>query len=501
MTGLLGLAWTYLAGILIAHYLLETARRHQVESAWFILAGVATLAAVVQRGRGMTDREGDAAPFWPLAVSAIAASAVLYARSLWIGPLSDDYTLLELAPGLSGGWEFFRPLPLTVWWVVHPVLGTPGLHALNIVLHGLNAALLYRLLLAVSPGSGRAYALAGAAMFFAFPAAVESVAWSAGIFDVALVTGSLIFLTSLVNDGPRARLITIASFVAAVLCKETAAALPVLGWALSCRQRVDRTGLIVVTVVAIAYGGIRMLSATVPAVDEPVSYLAKEMLVRPFATLGVPWTTAEVAASPLVFGVLPAFVIATLVAGYALRPALGVLPLVPAVWVVAAITPLMGSFFVTANLEGSRYVYLPLVGWILLVTELAAHQRWRTARQLALAAMVAIAAAGAYGTWRHQTAWVNAASLRDRVLEEARSALTNAGCESGAFLNVPDNVDGAFVFRNGFVEAARAVGIAAERSTSPTGVGCGFEWTGAEFRAGALGSKLGDVGARGSEPR
>jgi hypothetical protein len=155
------------------------------------------------------------------------------------------------------------------------------------------------------------------------------------------------------------------------------------------------------------------------------------------------------------------------------------------VWVVAAVAPLLGTLFVTADLEGTRYLYLPLVGWAMLLSELAAHQASKRARQLGLAAIVIIAAAGTYGTWRHQTAWVQAAALRDRVLAEAGSAMSRTACTSAAFFELPDNVDGAFVFRNGFIEAARTMGVGAvEATVKPETDRCWFEWTSSGFRNG-----------------
>jgi hypothetical protein len=481
--GLLGAAWFYLAAILFRHYAAGTAARHQVESAWFILAGLATLVAV-SRGSPPAAEQPPVARIAPLVVLVgIMASAVLFLRSFRVGPLSDDYTLLEMAPGLSGGWEYFRPLPLTVWSIVHPLAGATGLHALNIALHGLNAALVYRLAISLSSHSGSAFAIAGAALFLTFPAAVEAVTWSAGIFDVSLVTWSLLFLTSLLKETPRARVLTMASFTAALLSKETAAALPLLGWALAFRNHVDRKALGAATGIGAAYAVARLLQSDLPAMNAPLTFVIKESLARPFGTLGAPWTTGELESAAVLFGVVLPLVVATLVVAYALHAVIGVRPIVPLVWVVAAVAPLLGTFFVSGDLEGSRYLYLPLVGWALMLTELAAHQVSKHGRQLALAAVAGLASVGAYGSWRHQTAWLEAAALRDLVLSEARSAMARTSCESAVFVAVPDNLRGAFVFRNGFVQAARGAGVKVELSSSSLeNAACSFEWTEAGFR-------------------
>jgi hypothetical protein len=310
------------------------------------------------------------------------------------------------------------------------------------------------------------------------------VTWSAGIFDVILVTWSLMFLTSLLDDTPRARTITLMSFAAALLSKETAVALPLLGWALAFRGRVDRRALAGATAVAGVYALVRLQQAELPALDGPLTFIAKEFLARPFATLGVPWTSAEVASAAVLVGILIPLLVAGLLVGYALQPTIGIRPIVSAVWVIAGVTPLMGTLFVTADLEGTRYLYLPLVGWAVLLSELAAHQASGRARQLALAALAGIVSVGAYGSWRHQTAWLEAAAFRDVVLSEARAAMASGSCESWVFGAVPESLHGAFVFRNGFVEAARQAGFKAELSSSSPedGRSCRFEWTDAGFR-------------------
>src|SRR6476469_1034776 len=80
----------------------------------------------------------------------IGGAFALYQPAMRIGLLSDDYALLmwprrlELAPR---DWGQIRPLPILAWWLLAGVTTasrTPAaLHALNIGLHGLNAALVF----------------------------------------------------------------------------------------------------------------------------------------------------------------------------------------------------------------------------------------------------------------------------------------------------------------------------------------------------------------------
>jgi hypothetical protein len=73
--------------------------------------------------------------------------------------------------------------------------------------------------------------------------------------------------------------------------------------------------------------------------------------------------------------------------------------------------------------------------------------------------------------------WQQAADLRNRVLAEARTVRGNAGCSEATFSKVPDSVDGAYVFRNGFPEAIG--GSALQPTTVPPE--CSFTWAGDGF--------------------
>ena len=191
---------------------------------------------------------------------AIAISVALYWPTLWLGLLSDDYVLLEL-PLLPGDrWEFVRPLPLLLWSVVHPVAGPPGLHALNVILHGVNGALLAALTLAIVPAARFGVGLLAAALFLMCPLAVEPVAWAAGVFDTLLVTWALAYLLALVYaPGPRWAIAgALVCLSAALATKESAVALPLLGALLAIRRRVSWMAIAASAAVCAVYATLRV---------------------------------------------------------------------------------------------------------------------------------------------------------------------------------------------------------------------------------------------------
>ena len=111
----------------------------------------------------------------PLALVAGVATAgvVLYYPVLRVGLLSDDFLLLDWASSgqiLPGAWEFVRPVPLAIWAALSAVLPASAvpaaLHAVNLTLHIVNAALVMRF--AMILGLTRDRALAASLIFVAW---------------------------------------------------------------------------------------------------------------------------------------------------------------------------------------------------------------------------------------------------------------------------------------------------------------------------------------------
>jgi hypothetical protein len=179
---------------------------------------------------------------------------VLYLPSLPGGFISDDYTMLfgahdasasgnaiaqvarTFLSGLATGSHQYRPLTIASFVASYAVSGidASGWRAVNIVLHGLNAALVSLLAAQLLGGPARrdaAAAMAAGLLFAAFPPSVEAVAWIAGRFDGLTLFFSLLSACAFVrcrawND--RFGALSLAAAVCAFLSKEAAAILPVL---------------------------------------------------------------------------------------------------------------------------------------------------------------------------------------------------------------------------------------------------------------------------------
>jgi hypothetical protein len=144
--------------------------------------------------------------------------------------------------------------------------------------------------------------------------------------------------------------------------------------------------------------------------------------------------------------------------------------------VLAAVAPVFTYFFISGQLEGARYVYLAECGWALLVAQLMRTTTdYVTQNTLALACVAGAAIVTSSLTLEHElSVWRRAADLRDHVLNEAHGSILNGRCAVAHFSDVPDSVDGAYVFRNGFREA---LGLRGDEA-SPE---CNFTWNGGRF--------------------
>jgi hypothetical protein len=476
--------------------------RHRVEAAWMILVALGLVTAALAAPR--FNRHQEASPeatsrgsLYGALAAAIALSVTLYWPAFSIGLLSDDFVLLgrswseTVSPRV---WEFYRPLPLLLWKVLFPIGGPAALHALNILLHGLNAWLVARLARRLEH-TALVSSIAGF-VFLAFPAAVEPVAWNSGIFDVAMVTLGLLYLhacAATVSNSvaqprssvqselrPRPRTVLKPSLLltAALLTKETAVALPLIAAILSFRVRIPARTLLASLVVTVAYVMLRIWAGMPTPLRAPpmLRYAVKEVIVRPFASLGIPWTGHELAAHPVLLGAVTASVLTTLVYLYCLRPSAGARAVIGPAIVLSGVLPLWQILFISDDLEGSRYLYLPLVGWSLLMADLVAHRGTRM-RLYSCAVVALLATSGVWGVRQHLAPWQEAAHIRDVVLHSAWEKLSESACSEVRFENVPETVAGAFIFRNGLPQALQQTRPTEPGLTAP----CTLVWTDGRF--------------------
>lgn len=468
-------------------------RRHNVEAAGFIFVFFAILA-VPSSTRAEASTTPAGLPHPRIVAALTLAAAALYIRSVGVGLLSDDYVLRAWV--LEGrlfamGSSFTRPVALALWRIVFLLGGGAiSLHLLNLVLHAANAWLAARLSSRV--GLAPAGVVIATLVFVAWPTQVEPVVWASGIFDVLSTTWMLMALLVCARATPlvwRDVAIVCGLAVAALLTKESAVALPLLavlvmplprrgiaGWT---RTLMIGGAIAATTVIYLAW---RFAAGLPMSGTSKVSrYVIKEQLSRTFGTLAVPLPEAFIQDHAVIALVVSAGVIVLVTRAIVAARRLSAAHAVAVrglLWCVVAPAPAIGFLFIGAMLEGSRYLYLPALGWGWIVA--GAFEALPARRGLRWTATAVIASMFAMATLQQQrslSGWRAAAAERDRILAEAARLDTANPCASITVADLPRTLAGAQLFTNGFEEAFRN-----RRPPAPAGRDCRWQWTGATFR-------------------
>ena len=185
---------------------------------------------------------------WPRVVP--AAVVGLLAALLYLPALSNDFVnwdddrlvvdnpAVTRGDGLGRIWSTVElpasfpnyPLTFTTYWLEHRLWGLNprGYHAVNVLLHGVNAALVVLLLYAL--GCGAWVATLAGALFAVHPMQVESVAWVAERKNVlstaAFLAALLAYLRHRVSGRPAWYAAALVLFAAALLAKTATVVLP-----------------------------------------------------------------------------------------------------------------------------------------------------------------------------------------------------------------------------------------------------------------------------------
>jgi hypothetical protein len=473
--GWLALAAAAYTAALVIRYFVSHGPRFQVESAFFIFVGLGVTAVLLRRD----DSGGHALPGRLrhealLAVAFVAAAFAVYAPAMRIGLLSDDFVIARWAERFElvhlDATGFVRPGAPVFWWILQKLPGdfAAAAHAANVVLHGLNAALVS--LVASRIGLPRAEAAAAGAMFAVSAGLSEAVVWASGVQDVLMTTLALAAVALATAERPRIVPAALAG-AAALLVKETAIVIPALaalvvlahGGFQSARRY--RNALAVLMVISLVYVGARLAAGMPPSFFEVADwqYFIKQLIASSFATLGAPWTD-DWGRTHAVLAIVRAVSILALAAAAFVRWRRGDATFraaaACAAWVLAGVAPAFSFFYVGPQLEGARYLYLPATGFTILLALLAGLAAARlgvTVRPAAIGLIAGVLAVPCLPAIASDLGrWEAAAAARQSVLARAPEQAARAGCTSFAAEGEADNVSGAYVFRHG-LEVALAI--------------------------------------------
>jgi len=338
--------------------------------------------AVEHRPAGPVSRAAAGAPVnWPAVAGVAAALVVLvcapfFAVTTFIG---DDHLFLAYARYAPNplvafvrdqhGGEFYRPLPMLLWWVLGRLAPrTPALFAaVALALHAAAAALLARLIVVIR--GDRRVAATAALLFFVAPLPREAAYWFAASTDLL----AAVFVLGALAATVRGRTgLAVALGAGACWSKETAVVLPLLAVVVlvmgvrQVRPRDVARRALPLLGVACAYALARTLvlhglggsGDTAAAPGAKLVQLAAGLLhvMTGTQTLG---TVPALAVGLLVWALLLG---ATAREAWRSRPVLATGPVLILALVALAVAPLVAAPWIV----GARYFYFPaaLIAWL-----------------------------------------------------------------------------------------------------------------------------------------
>jgi len=422
-----------------------------------------------RRGPGLLDVGAS------LLIAGVVAAVFLQSANYYF--LSDDFVLLKQAgyisysfrgifgPGSDGA---YRPVTHLFMRVVHTWAGSRPIawHFTELALHTANSILVFataRLL-----GLSRYGAIFAGSLFAVHGTRPEAVVWLAGRADLLaaffVLLGILCFISFWNRSGVTAWLYYFASLVlmtAAILSKESAYTFPLLlvAFLVSKNALREKRGIyalipfFAVTAALLAWriillggvGGYRNSSGNPEALSMSVISVVKALALRLPAVLFFPINWSHEPGT--IFGLVMILYLAALVWLSRARVNSRAF-LIPLGFLLALALPPLSQLLIGADLQKARLLYLPLLGFCLLlataVEGLKLKSRWVVA--ITILAFNAIAIFHNLGTWKEAS-------------QQASAACRMAAACTGriAVVGLPASRNGVYFFANGFPECVELV--------------------------------------------
>ncbi len=426
----------------------------------FALSGIALLAWPVRKAHHPSPANVTL-PAWLVPVTLAAAAVAAYARTLHFPFLADDYdhlphafhatsatlTALFTQPAAD---RFFRPAVFIAYAAEARIaaLARAPWHAFSIALHLAVSLLVY--LFARRRNFAMLPALAAAALFLLHGSRPEAVTWIAAQFDL---WAAFFFLLALLAFEKKRYLLSLAPLLLALLSKESAYVYPLI---LLLLLRIDRIPLarwprlaapsFLLTAAVFLYrwhilggiGGYRNIGTNRPYIlTFDFLRTTKALTARLSAALEFPinWT------HPLEW-----WLIATLIAALAAWATLAATnPDRRKLWfslgfILLSALPVHEFLLIGADLEKSRVLYLPSVGYALLFAAALEAARPR----VAIAAACAILAFQIAALEHNLNIWDEVSHLAERTCQTVAAIQGPA-----AVSDIANTVDGVYFLHTG----------------------------------------------------
>ncbi len=425
----------------------------------------------------------------------LLTATAIYFRNLGTCFLSDDFDFLALIRR-AGPWSketlfgFLKAFgvlrPLTVAsnavdfqiWGMDPV----GHHLTNILLHAANSFLVFLLILKL--GRKAEVSVACALMFVAYPVHMESVSWISSRSDLLCAFFYLLALLAYLRERKSTSLghwPSLIFFCLALASKEMAMSLPLILILLDIafpQQKVRspekqwRTYIPYFGLLA-AYlmfrflflggmGGYTESQHHLLRFDSSSVIELRNLIIRPLMGLFMPLHRTEIDKFPFLrSGVLLMIVLIAVYLAVRRKTSSRLVAAGVALSLISVI-PTFRILFVSDTLQGSRHLYLAAFGASLAMAGVAEGlwRRPRIGRPAFVFGSVAIIALFIWASSYQLGAWRQAGNIAGKIVREGKKQLVGFDPKDAAYVDdLPDSIDGAYVFRNGFPSAMQLAGI------------------------------------------
>lgn len=363
----------------------------------------------------------------------------------------------------------YRPLTIISFWANYWIadLNSTFFHLFNIILHALNAFLVFYLLRLILK-SDVAAIIAG--LFFAvLPNHPEAVSWISGRGDV-LVTffyllAAILYIAFRQKGGGWRLVVSLGCFLLALFSKEMAITLPAVLiayeaiWQVRRGKQIKQVVFYLLPFAAVLAGYfVLRFYATGLFYGFYATGNLRFSLGRAWEMLGGGWLSNFLnGAQVLVYWpVMPLAVISLCVlTGALLRAEARRAYIFGAIFFVLTLAPVVYLQLNHLTGEGERFIYLPSVGFSILLAVLVGDLFGRKSKVLLpISVALVISIYFGWSLWNKNTNWQRAGELSRSLLFNFGQTVDLTKPNRGVvILGLPDNFRGAQIFRNGWLAA------------------------------------------------
>ena len=366
----------------------------------------------------------------------------------------------------------YRPITIFSFWLNFKINGLApfGYHFVNVILHLGSAFLLFWLVWQLSGRKEHRLAFLAGLFFLIFPNHPEAVSWISGRNDALAVFFFLLSFNFYVLFRTSARYLWFGMssliFALAIFSKEMAASLPIIllvyelmwqkntSWKKKIILILPGAAILALYILLRQFATGLLLKSYSNVHSSFSIFSATEVFIRGFLSHFISsaqiWITNGLSGHWFLFISLLALV-AWLLWRRCQEKKIYFFALL---FFIISLGPVYNLQLSGFSGEGERFVYLPSVGFamILAVIIISLYKKWRAA---GMAIAVVFVVYFSFMLWQRNLIWQQAGVLSRQLLSDFAAETGLKSGEGTVVMGLPDNIRGAYVFRNGWLTALK----------------------------------------------